>query len=81
MYMEPHHSSTSNNSLATGPPAVPPGLPLELERLIFELAALDIGPNGSTTLLLVAKRVHNWCCLYTPSTALSKKDMNSNSVG
>lgn len=57
--MEPqaHHPPTSNNPLAT----VLPDLPLELERLIFELAALDIGPKRSTTLLLVAKRVYYWC--------------------
>ena len=56
MHMEPHHSSTVNNLLAT----VPPDLPPELECLIFEMAAFDIGPKGSTTLLLVAKRIYNW---------------------
>ena len=51
--------STSNNPSATVDPYLPP----ELERLIFELAAHDIGPKGSTTLLLVAKRVHGWWVL------------------
>ncbi|KIM39517.1 hypothetical protein M413DRAFT_447009 [Hebeloma cylindrosporum] len=53
--MEPHHSSIGNTSAT-----VPPELPRELERLIFELAACNAGPKASTTLLLVAKRVHNW---------------------
>jgi len=54
-----HPSSTSKKPL---PPTenVSPNLPLELERLIFELAVLDIGPKRSTTLLLVARRVYNW---------------------
>ncbi|KIM39516.1 hypothetical protein M413DRAFT_192527 [Hebeloma cylindrosporum] len=56
IYMQPHHSPTINRPLAI----VAPGLPPDLERLIFELAARDVGPKGSTTLLLVAKRVHDW---------------------
>ena len=56
MHMEPQDSSASNVSLAHVDPYLPP----ELERLIFELAARDMSPKGSTTLLLVAKRVHNW---------------------
>ena len=60
--MEPQDqdSSTSNNPSATVDPYLPP----ELERLIFELAAREIGPKGSTTMLLVAKRVNDWWVLY-----------------
>ena len=54
--MEPHNSSTSDEPLSTVIPYLPP----ELERLIFELAVLDNGPKASTTLLLVAKRIHEW---------------------
>ena len=49
-------SSTSNDPSVTVDPYLPP----ELERLIFELAARNIGPKESTTLLLVAKRVRDW---------------------
>ena len=63
--------STSNNPSATVDPYLPP----ELERLIFELAAHDIGPKGSATLLLVAKRVHGWWVLYLFDIII-KKDMN-----
>ena len=60
--MEPQDqdSSTSNNPSATVDPYLPP----ELERLIFELAACEIGPKGSTILLLVTKRIYDWWVLY-----------------
>jgi hypothetical protein len=62
MDMEPQaqDSSTSNNPSANVDPYLPP----ELERLIFELAAHEIGPKGSAILLLVAKRVYDWWVLY-----------------
>jgi len=37
-----------------------PYLPLELERLIFELAATGNGKKASASLSLVAKHVCNW---------------------
>ena len=37
-----------------------PHLPLELERMIFELAVSTNGTNTSTPLLFVAKRVREW---------------------
>lgn len=37
-----------------------PYLPLELEKLIFELAVSENGTKVSTPLLLVAKRVGEW---------------------
>jgi len=43
-----------------------PSLPLKLERLIFELAALqDIDPDSRMQLSLVAKRVYEWYVGYT----------------
>jgi len=39
----------------TGPPKLPP----ELERLIFEMCALD-SPEFCTVLVLVTKRVYAW---------------------
>ena len=70
MHVEPQaqDSLASNDPLATVDPYLPP----ELERLIFELAALDIGRNGSTTLLLVAKRVHDWWVLYFFNVAINR---------
>jgi len=74
MHMEPkaQDSSTSNDPLATVDPYLPP----ELERLIFELVARDIGPEGSTTLLLVAKRVYEWWVLYFFDIIIEKRHMS-----
>jgi hypothetical protein len=71
MHIEPQNSSTSNDPSET----VDPHLPPELDRLIFELATRDIGPNGSATLFLVAKRVHDWwvCVIFD---IIIKKYMN-----
>jgi len=37
-------------------------LPIELEREIFELAAHD-DPRCAPRLMLVARRVHDWCVM------------------
>jgi hypothetical protein len=37
-----------------------PYLPPELERLIFELAVIEHGPEFSVNYLLVARRVNIW---------------------
>lgn len=37
-----------------------PRLPLDLERMIFELAVSENGKKSSAPLLLVAKRVREW---------------------
>lgn len=39
---------------------VEPRLPQELERVIFEGAALEWAVKDASTLLLVAKRVNDW---------------------
>ena len=43
-----------------------PRLPLELERMIFELAVSRNGVKASAPLLLVAKRVREWYVIVKP---------------
>ena len=37
-----------------------PRLPMDIERMIFELAVSEHGAKASTPLMLVAKRVREW---------------------
>lgn len=53
--MMPFKSALRLHQKVTGPPK----LPLDLERQIFEMCALE-SPEVCTTLVLVARRVHVW---------------------
>ena len=55
-----HHFVRSLSLAKTTMSYLNPRLPMDIERMVFELAVSEQGAKASTPLMLVAKRVREW---------------------